>query len=591
MSAPPDAPKAHPPAPITALHPYAWTAAVSDVPAVNPLDAQGIPTPDAEVLALSADVAFGESAPDALSMRFTGVPARHAQALAQRVLWSLWPGVEGFVRPADAPTRTRDDADRLALDSGAALDMDERDRLLARIDDLTNELITERAEHARTLDATIAEVRQQGADAVELERAELAHVRTQLDAARTAALNAEGAADKARVTVRDAEKARKDAEARATAHEATIARLQDEAEVAQAAYRDNLAGLQETQGRALDAARARAAEAEREAREARAAHVQLAAEYEALKADAEALRVELAQWKARALDAERGATAPSGVNADAEAAIVARVAAEVAAEWSARLDAERNRREAAEAATRTLRGLLDATTPPSPPPAPFAPAAVFPGGLPAAVPLAPRGMPLPAVQHAPPMPPPAPRPAPFAPPVQPAPEAVAPDAAPVAAPTPAPTSSAPVPIPPPVVQPAAPEAPPAPVPPAPAPVPLVPPVIAPGLEPLPATGADAALYALGMTPDTVLTRVGEDARTRKHFHEVVRVVVEAVRPQRPSYDFDALLADLGRVQALTAPDGRALVPALSRVAPAALRERLASVVAHHTDIGIALPRE
>ena len=119
----------------------------------------------------------------------------------------------------------------------------------------------------------------------------------------------------------------------------------------------------------------------------------------------------------------------------------------------------------------------------------------------------------------------------------------------------------------------------------------VPPVIAPGLEPLPATGADAALYALGMTPDTVLTRVGEDARTRKHFHEVVRVVVEAVRPQRPAYDFDALLADLGRVQALTAPDGRALVPALSRVAPAALRERLASVVAHHTDIGIALPRE
>jgi len=581
MSAPPDAPKAHPPAPITALHPYAWTAAVSDVPAVNPLDAQGIPTPDAEVLALSADVAFGESAPDALSMRFTGVPARHAQALAQRVLWSLWPGVDGFVRPADAPAHPRNDADRLALDSGAALDMDERDRLLARIDDLTNELITERAEHARTLDATIAEVRQQGADAVELERAELAHVRGQLDAARTAALNAEGTADKARVAAREAEKARKDAEARATAHEATIARLQDEAEVAQAAYRDNLAGLQETQGRALDAARARAAEAEREAREARAAHVQLAAEYEALKADAEALRVELAQWKARALDAERGATAPSGVNADAEAAIVARVAAEVAAEWSARLDAERNRREAAEAATRTLRGLLDATTPPSPPPAPFAPAAVFPGGLPAAVPLAPRGMPLPAVQHAP-----APRPAPFAPPVQPvvqpvvqpAPEAVAPDAAPV---------DVPVPTPPPGVQPAAPEAPPAPVP----PVSPVPPVIAPGLEPLPATGADAALYALGMTPDTVLTRVGEDARTRKHFHEVVRVVVEAVRPQRPAYDFDALLADLGRVQALTAPDGRALVPALSRVAPAALRERLASVVAHHTDIGIALPRE
>lgn len=577
MSAPPDAPKAHPPAPITALHPYAWTAAVSEVPAVNPLDAQGIPTPDAEVLALSADVAFGESAPDALSMRFTGVPARHAQALAQRVLWSLWPGVDGFVRPADAPAHPRNDADRLALDSGAALDMDELDRLLARIDDLTNELITERAEHARTLDATIAEVRQQGADAVELERAELAHVRGQLDAARTAALNAEGAADKARVTVREAEKARKEAEARATAHEATIARLQDEAEVAQAAYRDNLAGLQETQGRALDAARARAAEAEREAREARAAHVQLAAEYEALKADAEALRVELAQWKARALDAERGATAPSGVNADAEAAIVARVAAEVAAEWSARLDAERNRREAAEAATRTLRGLLDATTPPSPPPAPFAPAAVFPGGLPAAVPLAPRGMPLPAVQHAP-----APRPAPFAPPVQPvvqpAPEAVAPDAAPVDVPVPTPS---------PVVQPAAPEAPPAPVP----PVSPVPPVIAPGLEPLPATGADAALYALGVTPDTVLTRVGEDARTRKHFHEVVRVVVEAVRPQRPAYDFDALLADLGRVQALMAPDGRALVPALSRVAPAALRERLASVVAHHTDIGIALPRE
>lgn len=587
MSAPPDAPKAHPPAPITALHPYAWTAAVSEVPAVNPLDAQGIPTPDAEVLALSADVAFGESAPDALSMRFTGVPARHAQALAQRVLWSLWPGVDGFVRPADAPAHPRNDADRLALDSGAALDMDELDRLLARIDDLTNELITERAEHARTLDATIAEVRQQGADAVELERAELAHVRGQLDAARTAALNAEGAADKARVTVREAEKARKEAEARATAREATIARLQDEAEVAQAAYRDNLAGLQETQGRALDAARARAAEAEREAREARAAHVQLAAEYEALKADAEALRVELAQWKARALDAERGATAPSGVNADAEAAIVARVAAEVAAEWSARLDAERNRREAAEAATRTLRGLLDATTPPSPPPAPFAPAAVFPGGLPAAaVPLAPRGMPLPAVQHAPPVSPPAPRPAPFAPPVQPVvqsvPEAVAPVAVP--APAPASTSSAPVPTPPPGVQPAAPEA-------LPAPVPPVLPVIAPGLEPLPATGADAALYALGMTPDTVLTRVGEDARTRKHFHEVVRVVVEAVRPQRPSYDFDALLADLGRVQALTAPDGRALVPALSRVAPAALRERLASVVAHHTDIGIALPRE